>query len=152
MFKTITVALSNPTGGSYLTGDQLGEPVLVPNIVADSGGACILKSFTMITTTNVSVGVNDIWFFKSQPTTVADNEVFSMTDDMLSLAIGTVRVANADQSPEGAPLGVAACVRNIGLILKTIPDSKDLWVVCKIAGGNSYGAGTVSLIFGVEQP
>lgn len=152
MHKVINVTLSGVGGSSYLIGDQAGVPTVVSGVMRSTGGQAVLKSLTLVNSTNTATGTSyDAWFFKSLPTTVDDNDVFSLSEDQLELALGHIKIVAGDYSPEGTSTGVVACVRNINLMLEAAVGSTDIAVVLVVRGGATLTAGALSLVLGVEQ-
>lgn len=147
--KVLQVTPVLAVAGGYSSGDQVGVPIEVPNFMLSSGGQGTLESLTVIDKSATTGIAMDVWFFKSAPTTVIDNDVFGMNDNQLPLVLGHVKVAAGDYSAEA--LGCLGCVRNIKLLLESEAGSNSIYVAIVTRGTPTYADGDIILKFGVTQ-
>ena len=148
MHKIVSVTPVMANAGGYSSGDQVGVPIEVTGVMLSDGGQALLKSLTVIDKAAQSLAL-DVWFFNEEPTTVADNAAFDMTDANLAKALGHVKVVAGDYSAESS--GSLACVRNIDLLLQSIAKKQSVWVVVVTRGAPTYASLDLTLKFGVEQ-
>jgi hypothetical protein len=148
--RAISKTLSMPNAGGYTANDQVGGANTLSNACASTGGTVEVESISVVDKAKQSLAL-DVFFFDSSPTLAsADNAEFEMTDaNLLAQCKGVVRVAAGDYS--ASKNGSFAQVRNLGLFLKALASSKDLYCVAVTRGAPTYADGDISLIIGCKQ-
>lgn len=103
------------TAGAYSAKDAVGGLLTFANAVRAAGGSAMLNSVILIDHADVKADL-ELWLFNADPTVVADNEPFDISDANLAMCVGVVPILAADYH-SAADNGVA-CVRSIGLQFK----------------------------------
>lgn len=145
--KRVTLVMAN--AGAYSSGDQVGVPIVLTDILASTKGQLLLTSVNVIDYAVQSLAL-DLWFFKSQPTTVADNAAYSMTDANALLCVGIVQIVAGNYSI--AAINSVATLGNINKMLQGIAGSKDLWMAAVTRGTPTYASGDLIIDVGGIQP
>jgi len=147
----ITGAQIGVSGAAYASGDVLGttSPIKIEPIRYVYGTA-ILHS---IVTQDLSAqgGAIDLVVFDSQPTatTFTDNSALDIADADLPKVIGVISIAAADYATFSD--SSVATTRNIGLPIKSLATTPNLWVCPVSRDTKTYVANELSLAIGFLQ-
>lgn len=123
--------------GAYSSGDVLGAPVKLSDVVGDTKALAYLKSLLVLDVANQKHNL-DIVFFESDPGNVgADNAPVALSAAQLALVVGTIKIVTADYETYGAR---AIAQKNLEMLIPTKVKSTDLWAVYIARANVTYGA------------
>lgn len=134
----------------YSAGDQYGDVMTLPSVVAANNGYGVITAITLIDDGDVIVGT-ELWVFTDAVTEAADNAAFSFSDaDLLKLVPGfplSLPVAT------DASTGRAASVPNLWLPFRSGTTHDDLmgYLVCRGAHNQFAAADDLHLLVSVIQ-
>ena len=156
MNRALVVKTVAAAAAAYSTGDQVGIPVQVANIVDMESGAAKLVSLTVVDEAAQAVAL-DVLLFKLAPTvTSADNDALAITDaEMTSKCLGVVSVAAADFKTVNTTSTVAT-VKGIDMVIQAGKGNEargntSIWAIVVARGSPTYAASSLTLKFGVER-
>lgn len=152
-YKVVTATPTLANAGAYLANDQVGAVTKLANIMADSGGRALLKSITFQDLDYNGLAF-ELWFFGTEPTTVADNAAFSMTDANAAKALGVVFFSDPTNQNTYDDVNnghaVISCVKSINLVLKAAAGSRDLWMVMVTRDTPTHTDGKLHFLLGLK--
>ena len=147
----ITGAQLGVSGAAYATGDVLGDlsPIKIEPI-RDVNGTGVLHSI-IVQDLSAQSGAIDIVIFDSNPTatTFTDNAPLDIADADLPKVIGVISITASDY--DSFADSVVATVRNIGLPVKSIATTPNLWICPVSRDSKTYVADELSLAIGILQ-
>lgn len=137
---------------AYASGDTLFLANTLTNVMNDTGGTAILESICVIDKANQKQAI-DLIFLDVTPASSfgAANAAYAMADSDAVNILGRISIAAADYVSSSTN-SAEATVKAIGLLLKAVAGSKNLYVigVCR-SGTPTYGASDLKLRIGFLQ-
>lgn len=142
----VDVTLSLDTS-AYADGDVLADTQVVTNALRKTDGTGVLTSLLVLDEDDQGVGL-DLLFFNANVSLGTENSTPSITDANMRNYLGKVSVTAGDFNDWG---GVrTATVKNIGLFLKSVSGSRDIYVAAVTRSGTpTYTASGIRLRLGV---
>lgn len=143
----IEVTLSLDTN-AYSDGDVLAATQVVANALRKIDGTGVLQSLVIVDADDQGVGM-DLIFLRANVSVGSENSAPGPADaDFDSAYLGKVAVSASDYTDWG---GVrTATLRNVGLFLKSVSASRDLYLAAVVRGGTpTYTASGLKVKLGI---
>jgi len=86
------------TAGAYSAGDAVGEMMTFPDAVLGAGEKGKIKSVVLVDKNDDVLADLEVWLFDSDPSSVADNAQFDISDANMLKCVGIIKIAAADYS------------------------------------------------------
>ena len=126
---TITLVL-------YTANDALGEAMEFEGAARARMYSGLIRQ-VKITDNAMQHPILDLFLFKSQPSVIADNDAYALTDDDLQLCLGTLSVAAADWV-DGNANAIVLVDADLEFVLADFQTS--LWAQLKVLDGPTFAA------------
>lgn len=144
----LEVVLSLDTA-AYASGDVLADTQIIQNAMRVNGGTGILQSMTIVDESAQGVALT-VLIFRENVSLGVENAAASIIDANARSFLASVPVATTDYVDLVA--SKVANLKNIGAVVQSLPNSKDLYVaVLNSTGTPTYSASGMRLVFGFLQ-
>lgn len=126
---------------AYAAGDVIGTLRTVVGGVGRSSGISELVSVSIIDKANQKSAI-DLYFFDRTVSSIgADNAAFSIVDADAANLLAVISILGGDYVSIGTDSAIASAP-NLGQFLKSIPDSKDIFMAVVSRGAPTYTSAT----------
>lgn len=133
----------------YAAADVLADTQVLTGIMSHPGGSCELVSLTVLDKDDQTAAAMDIYFLDSNVSLGTENAAISISDADAEKILGVVPVASTDF--EDLINSKIATVRNIGLLLKAVAGSSDIYIAAVTAGTPTQTASGIVIRLGIKQ-
>ena len=133
---------------TYTANDCVGGGFAIPGAVRVNAGTGVLQSITLQDLSAKNAAMEIFLFKATSLTTYTDNAALDISDADLGNCIGWAEITASDY--KSLSDNSVACVRNLGLPIKSSPATKSLYCVMRTTGTPTYlGTVDLKLTFGI---
>lgn len=131
---------------AYDSGDVLFDTTQIANACQSANQAAVLQSLVILDEDDQAAAAWVLWFLRANVTFGTKDAAPSISDANARNVTGYVAVASTDFIDVG---GVKiACLKNIGLVLPPVTDTRDIYVAATVTGTPTQTTGGIKLRFG----
>lgn len=122
---------------AYATGEVIGGKITLTNAVARDGATALLQSVQLCSKADLTVDF-DLILFSADPsaTTFSENNAVAIDPADAAKVLGVVALTS--RKDLGTPVVVTAA--NVGLVLKSAADSRNLYACLVVRGAHTPGS------------
>lgn len=137
---TRIVTVPGVGAGAHASGDVVGEPFPIPDLVRVAGGGGVIETVVLIESTTNSVGT-ELWLFDDTISSAADDAAHSISDLDATRAVGVIPITSYTASA----LNSEGTARGVGLAFNCKAGSRRLVGLLVTRGAPTYAAGGITL-------
>ncbi len=143
----INVTLSADTG-IMASGDVIADTQVITDAMGTDGGRGVLESLVLVDPDDQGAAL-DLYLLDSNHTVGTENSAPGISDANALTLLGFIPIATGDYKDLGGVRVV--CLRNLGLRLKAVGGSRDLYIAAVNGSGTpTYPGGSILVRLGIR--